>query len=186
NGIYRTSDGGATFSNFSTFADPNSHALLTSAVAYTAAVVGDTIFVGTGDGTVSTIDNASNLFGSSWTVYRTYQPTTSAQTGTYAYPNPFSPSLEAVRIHYRVACPGNCIEGASQTVDIDVFDFAMNRVRTLLHGASRDIGIGSYKEYDELWDGQTDGGKQAANGVYFYRVKVGNADPFYGKILVLQ
>ncbi len=57
----------------------------------------------------------------------------------------------------------------------------MNRVRTLIRDAPR---TGS--EFDELWDGRDDQSKIVANGVYFYRLKIDNGDPQFGKILVLQ
>jgi photosystem II stability/assembly factor-like uncharacterized protein len=176
NGIFRTSDGGATFSNFATITDPRSQQSIPSVVAYAITVKGDSVFVGTGDGTASTLDNASNPFGKEWTIYRSYQPASATPANTYAYPNPFSPAQEIVRIHYKVTGAG------SEPVDLDIFDFAMARVRTVTHQAIR----AGDEEHDEIWDGKTDAGKLAANGVYFYRVKIGNADPLYGKILVLQ
>jgi len=57
----------------------------------------------------------------------------------------------------------------------------MNRVRTLIRDAPR---TGS--EFDELWDGRDDQSKIVANGVYFYRLKMENREPQFGKILVLQ
>jgi hypothetical protein len=67
-------------------------------------------------------------------------------------------------------------------VNVDIFDFGMNRVRTLAHGAIRSASM----EYDEVWDGKNDDGRIVANGIYFYRIKIDNDEPMYGKILVLQ
>ncbi len=176
-GIFRTSDGGSSFTGVSTFSDPPDHQFIPPVSVYAVDVIGDTVYAGTGDGFVSTIDNAAHPFGSEWTIRRTYE-----QVGTggasYAYPNPFSPALGQVRIHYGAEAGGT----GSQSVKIQIFDFGMNRVRTLLHDAQRSPG----REYDELWDGTTDGGTIVANGVYFYRIDIGSEEPLYGKILVIQ
>lgn len=176
-GIFRTADGGASFVNVSTFSSPPLHQFIPPTAVYAVGVIGDTVYAGTGDGFVSTIDNASHPFGSSWNIYRTYQQTASAHD-SYAYPNPFSPALEQIRIHYNAPSSG----AAQRSVKIQIFDFGMNRVRTLLHDAPRDAG----RSFDELWDGTTDGGKIVANGVYFYRIDIDNDEPLFGKILVIQ
>jgi flagellar hook assembly protein FlgD len=67
-------------------------------------------------------------------------------------------------------------------VTIELFDFGMNRVRTLLRNAQRS----GTAEHDEIWDGKNDGGSFLPNGVYFYRVTVGGNDPAWGKVMVLQ
>jgi flagellar hook assembly protein FlgD len=71
---------------------------------------------------------------------------------------------------------------AGATVTIELFDFGMNRVRTLIHDASRTTA----GEAEEVWDGRTDGGSTAKNGVYFYRVTVNGGDGRWGKVMVLQ
>ncbi len=180
NGVMRTADGGATIVTAANFADPATHQIVTNASVYAVGVLGDTVFVCTGDGIASTIDNATHQFGSSWSVYRTYQEV-GTSGATYAYPNPFSPALEFVRIHYGSAAFAGGTP-PERSVRIEIFDFGMNRVRTLLNGAQRSAA----REYDEIWDGRDDGGRQVANGVYFYRIVIDNADPLFGKILVLQ
>ena len=93
---------------------------------------------------------------------------------TYAYPNPFSPWLEASRIHYSV-------ENAQSKVTREIFDFSMRKVRTLFSYASSS----GKSEYDEIWDGKDDAGNVVPNGVYFYRIKIDDKE-MYGKILVVQ
>ena len=139
-------------------------------------VLNDTVFVGTADGLASTVDDGSGSFGTSWKIYRAYQPS-GASGLTYAYPNPFSPAAEPVRIHY-----GASSNAVDRSVTIDIFDFGMNRVRTLIQGATR-TGL---SEYDEIWDGKNDNGKIVANGVYIYRLQISGGDPSFGKILLLQ
>jgi len=124
--------------------------------------------------TMKTIGNDLHPFGQTWEVIRAYQPV-GRTASTYAYPNPFSPDDEVVRLHYSV--------GSTQgTVTIEIFDFGMNRVRTIVKDAPRSSSF----EYDEIWDGRDDENTQVANGVYFYRVVINSGDPTWGKIMVLQ
>ena len=179
-GIYRTSDGGLSFTKASYMFNPVTRQAITSSSVFAAGVVSDTVYIGTNDGMASTVDNIVSSFGSSWRVFRTYQPVGTSNS-TYAYPNPFSPGQQQVRIHY--GAKTYTTGGASlRSVNIDLFDFGMNRVRTLLHNAQRPTG----SEFDELWNGSADDGKTVANGVYFYRVKIDDDEPIFGKIIVLQ
>lgn len=173
-GIYRTDDGGQTWRQSGTIIDQVTHERVTSRTFYSVAVIGDTVYAGGTDGFVKTVDNSNHQFGESWQVLRTYQPVGSNQL-TYAYPNPFAPDDEIVRFHYATG-------GQASSVTIEIFDFGMNRVRTLIKDAQR---FGS-TEYDEIWSGRDDSGTQVANGVYFYRVTVDSNDPVWGKVMVLQ
>lgn len=171
-GLYRTDDGGLTFLRSGTIIDQTTRQMITTSAFYSVAVVGDTVWGGTPDGLVSTIDNVQNPFGSSWKIHRTYQSTALLKS-TYAYPNPFSPNFEITRLHYPVSTPA--------TVTAEIFDFGMNYVRTVVRNAGRIPG-----EYDEIWNGLDDEGRQVSNGVYFYRIIVGNDEPLWGKVLVLK
>ncbi|HLB00842.1 MAG TPA: hypothetical protein VJO14_05605, partial [Bacteroidota bacterium] len=177
-GVFRTSDGGRSFDQVTDIIEPESRRVVASTSFFSTCNIDDTVFVGTADGLAWTVDDPSNPFGSTWEIYRAYQPLSSAAE-TYAYPNPFSPNAEPVRIHYAVARGGT---STTTGVRIEIFDFGMNRVRTLINQAPRDLN----GEYDELWDGTDDAGAVVANGVYFYRVDGGSADPAYGKIIVMQ
>ncbi len=172
-GIYRTDDGGTTWRQSGTIVDNTTRQAVTSRTFYSVGVIGDTLYAGGTDGFVKTIDNASHGFGEQWTVLRAYQP--AGAGATYAYPNPFSPDDEVVRFHYATG-------SGSSTVTIEIFDFGMNRVRTLIKDATRVGGT----ELDEIWDGRDDVGIQVANGVYFYRVQVGGNEPVWSKVMVLQ
>ncbi|HZY10258.1 MAG TPA: hypothetical protein VFF29_03815 [Bacteroidota bacterium] len=180
-GIYRTVDAGLSFLKFSTISDPARRQIIVSPKVYTVDIMGDTVWIGTDDGIASTIDNASQPFGSSWVIHRRYQPVGTTKS-TYSYPNPFSPNFESVRIHYSTQHMNPNQLTPSQAVSIDIFDYSMNRVRSLINGAQRS----SAYEIDELWDGRTDDGRLVANGVYFYRIKIENDEPLFGKIFVLQ
>lgn len=176
-GLYRTSDGGASFDNVSNIYDASSRQVIATSQFVSVGTFGDTVYVGSDDGFASTVDNGTEPFGKTWDVSRSYAPVGASAT-TYAYPNPFSPGFEPVRIHYGTQ---GAAPTAHLTVDIDIFDFGMNRVKILVHGADR-----SGSEFDELWDGRDETGKVVPNGTYFYRLKVQDHDPQYGKILVLQ
>jgi len=173
-GIFRSDDNGKRWSVFSTFIDSKTWQRITSPQVYAVGVQADTVWLGTGDGLVKTIDNALHPFGESFQLFRAAKPLES-QTSTYAYPNPFSPNNEIVRFHYSTG-------GKDVGVTIQVFDFGMNLVRTVIQNALRS---GS-REQDEIWNGKDDNGDQVANGVYFYRVKIGSDKPVWGKVMVLQ
>lgn len=174
NGIYRTYDYGKNFYRTSLIVDETTRQILTSSSAYTVDVLGDYVFVGTGDGLAATIDNLQTPFGTIWKIFRKYEQI-GTSTKSYAYPNPFSPSNEYIRIHYSTS-------GRDAQVSIEIFDFGMNRVRTIIQNAFRSGQI----EHDDFWEGKDDNGKDVANGVYFYRIRVNDDDPLWGKIIVLR
>lgn len=179
-GIYRTPDGGRTVKVVSSILDEENRQIITTAETFAVAVDGDTVYAATGDGTARTTDGPSESFGSQWTIVRTYEPV-GPGGGSYAYPNPFSPALGVVRIHYTAATHGT--SGTSgRSVRLEIFDFGMIRVRTLLNEAQRDASA----EHDEIWDGRDDSGRTVANGVYFFRLVIDDNEPQYGKILVVQ
>lgn len=174
-GVYRTADGGQSFIKVNNITYPAHREIILTPEVDCVDHLGDTVLVGTPDGFATTIDDSAHQFGSSWKILR------SAQPGSYAYPNPFSPALDiAVRIHYSTGSAGG--SPSMRSVGIQIFDFGMNRVRKLISTALREPG----RDYDEPWDGRTDDGRLAANGVYFYRVTIDGDDPFFGKILLIQ
>lgn len=172
-GVYRTSDGGRSWNLSGTIIDRTTGQRIATTSFFAVGVIGDTVYCGSGDGLAKTIDNSTHTFGETWEIERAYQSVGGATT--YAYPNPFSPAQEVVRFHYSTG-------GIPATVTIEVFDFGMNRVRTIVKDAQRS----GTQEYDEIWNGQDDKGNQVTNGVYFYRVIVNNADPTWGKVMVLE
>jgi len=173
-GVYRTDDGGLSWALSGSVVDAGSGDRNTSIGFFSVAVLGDTVYAGNGDGIVGTVDAPGAPFGSTWNVFRAFQPV-GTQLAAYAYPNPFSPRFDITRIHYGMG-------GRDATVTVEVFDFGMNRVRTIV----RDAGRSGSTEHEELWNGADDNGETVRNGVYFYRVLVGDADPLWGKIMVLQ
>jgi len=173
-GLFRSSDGGVSWEMSGSIADQVSGNAITSTAFFAAGTIADTLFAGNADGLVRTTDNAANPFGEKWVVLRTSQPV-GTPSATYSYPNPFSPRREIVRFHYNIGQP-------STTVTIEVFDFGMNRIRTVVRDAPR----AGAQERDEIWDGRDQTGSLVPNGVYFYRVTVGGGDPAWGKVMIIQ
>jgi len=181
NGIFRSADQGASWSSTGSIYDDGTRQRIVSTKFYSAAALGTTAWFGGNDGIATTVDNGTSPFGSKWTVLRAAQALAS-RTDTYAYPNPFSPDDEVVRIHYSTSGTGATVSSGSTTATIRIFDFGMNLVRTLIQNAPRTVA----RETDEIWDGRDDSRHQVANGVYFYQVIIGSSEPVWGKILVIQ
>ena len=174
NGIFRTSDVGQSWTQPGTIYDKITRQRIASQKFYSVDASGDNVWFGGNDGLASTLDNNNNPFGFTWKVLHASQPLSSNRT-TYAYPNPFSPDDEVVRLHYST-------ENRTAKVTIRIFDFGMNLVRTVISNADRS----GAPEFDEIWDGKDDNKRQVANGPYFYQVVIENGEPIWGKILVLQ
>jgi hypothetical protein len=173
-GIYRTSDGGASWAKSGSIIDQGTNDRITVNAFFAVATQGDTVYCGSSEGLVKTVDSPGQPFGHQWEILRVFRPL-DTPSSSYAYPNPFSPKSEALRIHYSTG-------GSSAAVTIEVFDFGMNRIRTLIKDAERS----GDREHDEIWNGLSDGGRSVPNGVYFYRVSVAGRDPVWAKIMVLQ
>jgi hypothetical protein len=179
NGLFRSSDLGESWTQSGSIYDPDPTRLqrFISTECYGVGAKGDTVWFGGPEGIAYTIDSPTRPFGSTWKIFRTYEPIKDEKR-TYAFPNPFAPDDEPVRIHFSLGTN----RSGSQEVTIRIFDFAMQPVRTLLQKASRLNGY----EYDEIWNGRDDNRRIVANGVYFYRIEMSNQSPMWGKILVLK
>lgn len=172
-GIYRSDDAGRSWIGISRFIDSRTRSIAAEETCYAAAVIGDEVYVANGDALMKTRDDAMQFFGQEWTIFRAAQPLGSSAEA-YAYPNPFAPDDEVLRIHYRT--------GNSGTVSIRIYDFAMLPVRTLVQNVSRTPGT----EHDEVWDGKNDDGTQVSNGVYYIEVVIDGGDPVWTKVIALQ
>jgi len=173
-GLFRTPDGGRSWTRTGTIIDQTTLERITENQFYDVGVIGDTIFCGSSEGLLRTEDSPAHPFGERWDILRATAPVQSASV-SYAYPNPFSPKSESIRIHYAVPAGG-------ASVTVEVFDFGMNRIRTVIKDAPRTGG----HEQDEIWDGSDQNGQRLMNGVYFYRVSINGQEPMWGKIMVLQ
>lgn len=172
-GIYRSDDAGHSWIGTARFVDQSSRRVASTERCYAAAVIGDNVFVANGDGLMRTRDGSEQFFGQHWTIFGAAQALASSAEA-YAYPNPFAPDDEVLRIHYRTDGTGG--------ISIRIYDFAMLPVRTLLQNVSRAIDT----EHDEVWDGRNDDGAMVANGVYYIEVTIGDQDPLWTKVIALQ
>jgi len=174
NGLFRSSDTGASWIRSGTMYDPMNLQRITSPIVYTLAVLGEAVWIGGVDGIAYSLDTPAQPFGSLWKVFRTAQPVGNTST-TYSYPSPFSPDDEAVRIHYST-------QGKNVPVTIRIFNYAMQSVKTLIQQAQRS----GAQEHDEIWNGRDDDNTRISNGVYFYTVEVEGLEPVWGKIYVVE
>ena len=115
-----------------------------------------TIWISSWDG----LARAMNTSGGNWQIYRAdYDP-----KKAYAYPNPFSP-YEHNQLQGSGYVHINLSVKVSFVVKMDVFNFAMEKVRTKQFDR-RITSTGSFK-----WDGKDDKGRIVDNGVYFIRLE---------------
>jgi hypothetical protein len=142
---------------------------------YSGAYLNDTLYFGTGDGLIRTLENGQP-WTAKWKIFRALKDIDlNTDLKTYAAPNPFAPNSEVARIFYKTG-------KATSKITIKIFDFGMNPVRTVIQNAIRNNPDVLYT----IWDGKNNNGYQVANGVYFYRVEIDSDTPVWGKILVLQ
>jgi len=178
NGLFKSVDGGGTWSVFPAIQNPDGTRRIFSNRVFDAAISsGDGLWVGTGNGLAKTMDN-----GLTWQVFQVFQPTgVEGAPRTYAYPNPFSPSIHNqldgighVRFQYNTI--------AETRVTLKIYDYAMEHVVTVVDAAPRPANNDLY----ETWDGRTGNGEFVANGVYFYRLELSGDGVYWGKLVVLK
>ncbi len=175
NGIFRSSDFGQSWTQTGTIYDKATRQRYTQSKFYAAGSSGDTAWFGGADGVVKTTDNTNSYFGSNWTILHASQRL-SSPASSYAYPNPFAPDDEIVRVHYATG------KSTTAKVTVRIFDFGMNLVRTVVQNAQRE----ATREHDEIWDGRNESNNFVSNGVYFYQLTIDNDEPRWGKILVIK
>jgi len=173
NGLFRTTNKGVTWIKPNTITDNSTGISLLTTVFYSAAFKDNDVWLGSAEGLAKITE--TGMWIGNWKLFIASQPVTE----TYAFPNPFNPRTDLLKIKYAVPSPDR--------ITIRVYDFGMNYVRTIIQNAERNPlhlidGDGAM----DYWDGRDDSGKMVPNGVYFYRVERGDDRSFYGKILVLQ
>jgi uncharacterized protein YfiM (DUF2279 family) len=174
NGAFRSTNQGSSWILPNSIVDESSNVSLTTTVYFSAASESNTTWLGSNDGLARLTDN-TNLWNGTWKVYFASQPLKS-EGETYAYPNPFSPRQEQLKIKYSTG-------GTNASVTIRIYNFSFEYVRTVIQNAPRNRTLEGPPEF---WDGTDDSGNIVANGVYLYRVDVDSNDPIFGKIIVMQ
>jgi hypothetical protein len=174
-GVFRSTDKGSTWLLPNSIVDSKSNASIKTNVFYSAGSNNNTIWLGSDDGLVRLQETASKVWEGEWTIYFASKSLKS-NIETYCYPNPFSPRQEELKIKFSTG-------GKDANVTIRIFDFGFNYVRTIIQNVTRNRDLEGAPEF---WDGRDDSGNYVPNGVYFYRIEVGDSDPVFGKILVIQ
>ncbi|GBD86283.1 BNR/Asp-box repeat protein [bacterium BMS3Abin03] len=173
NGAFRSTNGGRSWILPNSIVDGSSGISLKTIVFYSADTEGNTVWLGSDDGLARLQE--TGLWKGPWKVYFASQPL-KTENETYAYPNPFSPRQEQLKIKYSTG-------GKDASVTIRIYDFGMNYVRTLIQNAPRNRTLEGVPDF---WDGKDDAGNVVPNGVYLYRVDVDSNQPLFGKIIVMQ
>ncbi|MBT7787635.1 MAG: hypothetical protein HN757_01995 [Calditrichaeota bacterium] len=139
----------------------------------------DAIWVGTNAGLAEgRFNHDTGTF--SWRIHRSFKPAgVDGTPNTYAYPSPFSPKRGQLT---RFQVPAS----SSISAELKIMNFNMESVYSsgsmLLPGG----GTNEMSGYGAIqWDGRDSDGDLVANGVYFYRVKVGS-NTWWGKVMVLD
>ncbi len=178
NGVFRSNNLGSTWISSPAIIDNQKNLPLTtnhfrSVDAFPTDNNLTEILLGSVNG-LAKLSETDGIWGGIWKVFLSSKKLES-KNDTYAFPNPFSPDFETIKIKYSLEQPGS-------GVTIRILDFGMNLVRTLLQNAPRSDTF----EQIEIWDGTDEIGKIVPNGVYFYRIDIGSQDPLFGKIMVLK
>lgn len=177
NGIFRTNDNGLTWISPGSIVDDQTSFSIETNIFYSVASKrlddnSTDIWIGTANG-LAVINETTGFWEGKWRVYLA-SPEVKSNSKSFAFPNPFSPYQRDVKIKYN-------LEGEIQNVSVRIFDFNMNLVRTLIQNAQR-----GGQDQIEYWDGKDDDNKYVANGVYFYRIDIGDKEKLFGKILVIK
>ena len=179
NRAFRSSNGGSTWIAAPEIVDDITNVPIATTEFRTIEVKRNTsdydIWLGSLNGLALLTEEENAFWQGDWKVFLA-SSTEEETVETFAFPNPFSPRSNPIKIQYTTS-------GRDADVTIRIFDFGMNLVKTLIQNAPRS---GSNSEYFEFWDGRSENGDVVANGVYFYSVEYGSDEPAYGKILVIK
>jgi len=175
-GLYRTSNKGNNWIIAPKIKDSQTNILMLSEYFLGGAINHQKspveLWFGSLDGLTRLKQLNSNFWEGDWNIFFVSAPLQSKDE-SYAFPNPFSPGSGTVRIKYSVQTPAN--------VTIQILDFGMNLVRTIIQNAPRNAGT-----IFDLWNGRDEKGNTVPNGVYFYRIEINNEKPLFGKIMAVR
>lgn len=176
------SDNGLTWILPGTIQDQDSKIILATNSFFSAAFIKNKYtFLGSGEGLARLQNDVNGMWSGNWKIYSA-SVTLQSSEDTYAYPNPFNPLLDVLKIKYST-------NGKRVPVTIRILDFGMHVVRTVIQNAQRGSMLHSVDNSGGViddWNGRDQSGSIVPNGVYFYRVDAGGMKPVYGKIIVLH
>ncbi|MCX7875761.1 MAG: hypothetical protein N2321_06290 [Melioribacteraceae bacterium] len=178
NGILRSSNKGYTWINSSNIIDENTKTELKPTLYLSVETnklnsSNHEIWVGTNDGLAKTIETDSEFWNSKWKTFLSSNDSVD-EDKSYAFPNPFNPKFDVVRIKYNLS--------NNAKITLRIFDFGMNLVRTVVQNANRFPG----NNLMEIWDGKDENKNIVPNGVYFYRLDIDENKVLFGKIILLM
>lgn len=180
NSAYASPDKASSWIAPNSIVDSKSGLSIKTSIFYAAASSDNDVWLGSADGLAKITE--SFMWTGPWKIYFASQPL-SGTGDTYAYPNPFSPKIDQLKIKYST-------NNKTENVTIRIFDFGMNLVKTVIQNVPRGNPVHVVDKESggviDFWNGKDESGKIVPNGVYFYRVDVGSNDPVFGKIMVIQ
>lgn len=164
-GLWKSNRHGATgsWSRYGDIVDSQSGRRMNTDTIYAVKVVGGRLLVGSPRGLFVSADR-----GNSWSSTH-HEP-----SGPRFFPNPWSS-----RVHGPATLA--VLPTRSGAISIQVYDFAMDLVKTVADGTP--VTAGQSREF--YWDGTNRRGDLVANGVYFYTVE-GPGISTRGKLMVVK
>ena len=177
NGVFRSTDNGNSWVLPNSIMDSETKYILTTKTFYSASSYQNNIWLGSTNGLARLQETSGRTWQGTWKVFLASQPVAS-NSETYCSPNPFNPRIDnGLKFSYST-------DGIEKQVTIRIFSFNFDYIRTVVQNVPRILAPDSPPI--DFWDGKDENGKIVPNGVYFYRVEVGDNDPIFGKILVMQ
>ncbi len=172
-GLWKSKDG-LHFILLPNFHHEDYSEIIYSDAVYSVLVSRDgVVWVGTGDGLAVSFNE-----GLSWNIHKARSSEPSDEF--YAYPNPFTPREDKV-----LNGQGNLIirfsADAGEDITINIFDFAMHRVREVLDKIPATLS----GPQERTWNGRNEGGYLVSNGTYFVRIEV-DSDIHWTKVMVIN
>ena len=178
-GLFVSADQGRTWRSVERFPLRGDAVLPSTLTTRAVATTDAALWVGTSEGLLRLDRSAEGRLlreNPEWQLFRAETPVNPEQpteqvpdVATYAYPNPFVPSRDdLVRIAYELDAP--------RTVTVTIYDFGMNRVRTITE--QKPAG-----QQETVWRGRDAQGLRVPTGTYIYTVELGDRT-VDGKIVV--
>ncbi len=166
-GLYVSDDGGKNWYKAGNIRSYESREELFFQEYYSVAVhninMEKYLWVGTSRGLALTKNN-----GNSWSIIPAFvSDKEKSLNKVYAYPSPFTPRIDGY-------CQFQIDRLAVQGIKIQIFDFSMDKVKT--------VPINNYRP---KWDGTNDAGETVASGIYFFRAEV-DGKVSWGKIVIIN
>ncbi len=147
---------------------------------FSVAPTGDSLWVGTDDGLALRMPDPMSPREFVWRIHRAHRPAgVDGEPETFAYPSPFSPQREGfTRFQFSL--------NSSELASYEMYNWAMESVYKSGNSTITGGGTGNMAGYATLrWDGRDNSGRIVANGVYFYKLKVGDKT-HWGKVMILD